>query len=114
LFFFGDDEMPVRQLAPKKPPAKASQLVSRLVSEWAHPDSSAAQPIILEEREGVNRPVHVYVVWDDWADLTAVERSEVVMEAFIQRYGQEESLNVTVAMGLTPSEADNLQIPYKD
>jgi hypothetical protein len=97
----------------RQPSPTARVLVERLTAEWKDTNSTASQPIILEERNGSDRPVHVFVVWDEWADLGGVERSEVVMEAFEQRYGRDEALNVTVAMGLTPAEAERLNIPYK-
>jgi len=105
--------MPVRQLDRRQPSPAARELVQRLAAEWRTPNSAAAQPVILEERSGPDRPMHVYVVWDEWADLSGVERSEVVMDAFEQRYGREQALNVTVAMGLTTAEAERLNIPFK-
>src|SRR5580692_8772488 len=104
--------MPVRQMGPRRPNPSARSLTDRLVAEWRAAQSSAAQPIILEQRGGPNQPVHIYVVWDDWEALSGVERSEVIMEAFEERYGKPETLNVTVAMGLTVAEADRLRIQY--
>src|SRR5438132_2656746 len=85
----GDKEftMPVKQLGPRKPTGKAMDLRDRLIAEWRNPDSRAAQPIILEERTGHDQPIHVYVVWDDWVAIGNIERSEVIMDAFEQRYG---------------------------
>lgn len=105
--------MPVKQLERRQPSPSARVLIQRLAAEWKDANSTASQPIILEERNGAQRPVHVYVVWDEWSDLGGVERSEIVMEAFEQRYGREEVLNVTVAMGLTTAEAERLNIPFK-
>ena len=105
--------MPVKQLQRHRPSPAARVLVQRLAAEWSNSSSTAPQPVILEERNGPGGPMHVYVVWDDWADLSGVERSEVVMEAFEQRYGHEQALNVTVAMGLTTQEAERLNIPFK-
>ena len=105
--------MPVKQLERHRPSPSARVLVQRLAAEWSSPSSTASQPVILEERNAPDGPMHVYVVWDDWADLSGVERSEVVMEALEQRYGREQALNVTVAMGLTTPEAERLNIPFK-
>src|SRR5579884_2324228 len=105
--------MPVRQIGPRQPTPAAQELLRRLVGEWEHPDPTATQPVIVEERDGPGQPVHVYVIWDDWADLPAAERSEIVLDAFSQRYGRDASLDVTVAMGLTPAEADRLGLPYR-
>ncbi len=105
--------MPVKQLPPKRPTPEAQLLKERLVVEWRDSNSTAVQPIILEEPGAVDDDMHVYVVWDNWAGIPNVERSEIIMDAFIERYGQEKSLNVRVAMGLTPGEADRLGIPYR-
>ena len=105
--------MPVRKLvrAPRGPGADA--LKARLVAEWRDPASAAPQPVILEEGGGPNQPVHVYVIWDDWAGVSQVERSEVIMDAFEEQFGQARAVNVTVAMGLTPDEAGRLGIHYQ-
>ncbi|MDQ3081488.1 MAG: hypothetical protein M3R07_04660 [Gemmatimonadota bacterium] len=105
--------MPVKQMGQRQPSPAAAALRERLVAEWRHPDENATQPIILEERGGANQPLHVYVVWDAWADLSGIERSELIVEAFEERYGAQQALNVTVAMGLTMSEADRLGIAYQ-
>jgi hypothetical protein len=105
--------MPVRQLGAKPSGPQTKAFKERLVAEWKNPDNTATQPVILEKRGGTNQPVHVYVVWDDWAALSDVERSEVIMEAFEEHYGHAEAMNVTVAMGLTTAEADRLGIPYR-
>lgn len=105
--------MPVRQMGPRRPNPSARNLTNRLIAEWRAQQSTADQPIILEERGGPDQPVHIYVVWDDWEALSGVERSEVIMEAFEERYGKAATLNVTVAMGLTPAEADRLGIEYQ-
>jgi hypothetical protein len=102
--------MPIRQLSRRTRDPEAQSLLERLVAEWQHPDPKASQPIILEEREGPGKTIHVYVIWDDWGSLSGVERSEIIVDAFEQRYGQQESLDLTVAMGLTPVEADRMGI----
>jgi len=88
-------------------------LLTRLVDEWQHPAPGAQQPIIIEESGGPGQPVHLYVVWDDWAPLGSIERSEVIMDAYEQVQGQSSATNVTVAMGLTPIEAERLGIRYQ-
>ncbi|MDQ2730731.1 MAG: hypothetical protein M3Y56_03650, partial [Armatimonadota bacterium] len=70
------------------------------------------EPIIVEE-SGPNSPVHLYVIWSDWAELNQQERSEIIMEAFEDVNGLENVLNVTVAMGLTPVEAKRMHIEYQ-
>ncbi len=83
-----------------------------LVAEWRDPGKTG-QPIILTEGGGQYQPVHVYVVWDKWRDLTQTERSEVIMDAMEEVRGLEEASKTTVAMGLTAEEADRMRIQYK-
>ena len=45
-----------------------------------------------------------------WQQLSQLECSEIIMEAFEERYGQKQGLSVTVAMGLNPTETDRLEI----
>ncbi len=105
--------MPVKKLVRSGPSPAAQGLYDRLVQEWRHPDAAAHQPIILEETAGAGQPVHIYVVWDDWAGLGSIDRSEVVMDAYEEVHGKAHSANVTVAMGLTPAEAERLGIQYR-
>lgn len=106
--------MPVKKLVRPDPSPATEVLRDRLVREWRRPDPAAEQPIILEESAGAGQPVHLYVVWDDWSPLGTIERSEVIMDAYEQVHGRARSANVTVAVGLTPAEADRLGIPYRD
>src|SRR5436309_6441134 len=105
--------MPVKKLVRSGPSPAAQALLNRLVDEWRQPASGAQQPIIIEESGGQAQPVHLYVIWDDWAPLGSIERSEVIMDAYEQVQGRAAAANVTVAMGLTPIEADRLGIRYR-
>lgn len=105
--------MPVRKLVRSGPSPTGQALLARLVDEWQRPAPGAQQPIIVEESGGQGQPVHLYAVWDDWAPLGTIERSEVIMDAYEQVQGQGGTTNVTVAMGLTPIEAERLGIRYR-
>lgn len=105
--------MPVKKLIKRGPSPEAAELTRRLVSEWRARNSKAEQPIILEETGGANQPMHVYVIWDEWDDLSQAERSSVIMDAFEERYGKTKSLNVTVAVGLTSAEAQRMGLEYQ-
>lgn len=105
--------MPVKKFIRVPQSANAVSLCQRLAAEWANPASIAAQPVILEERRGANQPLHVYVIWDEWAPLSMVERSEVIMDAYEDHYGVGPALEVTVAMGLTEAEAGRMGIGYQ-
>ncbi len=104
--------MPVRNLQQAGQHADYDRLLDALCREWQHPDPGAIEPVILEERDGAGRLMHFYVVWDEWGELDAVERSAMIMDAANQRYGATGTGNVTIAMGLTKAEADRLRIKY--
>jgi hypothetical protein len=105
--------MPVKKLVRVPASPLADTLRRRLLDEWRNPASTAAQPVILEDRGGANQPLHVYVIWDDWAGLGAIERSEIILDAYEDKYGPGSAVNVTVAMGLTKLEADRLGISFQ-
>lgn len=102
--------MPVKPYSPMRPPEQ-SKLTSRLAKEWTTP-TNAAEPVILEEsdRGGV---VHVYVVWGDWAQLTREQRGEIIMDAAERVKPRDQLLKITIAMGLTPDEADRFGINWR-
>lgn len=104
--------MPVTKRSRPAPSPAGQALLNRLVAEWRQPTPGAQQPIIIEEAASQNLPVHLYVIWDDWAPLGSIERSEIIMDAYEQLHGRGGAVNVTVAMGLTPEEADRLGIHY--
>jgi len=43
---------------------------------------------------------HVEVVWSAWDDMTREERSELVVEAYYQAFGNEKGLQLNLAVGL--------------
>jgi hypothetical protein len=101
--------MPVKPLHPRKSSAAGQELKRLLVQEWRE-NNATGQPVILIEDTG--RATHVFVVWDQWSALTREERSEVIMEAYEEVVGLDKSFNVTVALGLTPVEAERMNIKY--
>jgi hypothetical protein len=91
---------------------KHQLLQAELIQEWSHPRREASEPIIIEDRQGQQGPVHVYVIWQDWSGLDQIERSEIIMSACEQARGADFALGVTVAMGLTVREAERMRIAY--
>ena len=92
------------------------QLLDRLKSEWGQPDPSVAEPIIIETVDRLRPqqvPTHLYVIWSEWEDLPSRRRSEMIMDAYESVKGRTWALNVTLAMGLTPEEAQRLGIRYE-
>jgi hypothetical protein len=105
--------VPVRQFKYKATrSADHDDLVKRLAHEWAKKTASTAtEPVILEEKkDGV--VIHVYVVWSDWAELDREQRGDVIMEAAERVIKLPGILDITIAMGLTPDEADRFKLKW--
>ena len=105
--------MPIRELLRYQPSAEYAALKTRLIDEWRNPNSSNQQPIIIVEQKTRYASLNVFVIWDEWRDMEQLERSEMIMDAYREVFGQEASYNVTVAMGLTQKEAERMKIHYK-
>jgi len=104
--------MPVRELRRRQPTPAAAELTRLIVQEWQHPTEKPDQPIVLLDRSAPGGARHVFVVWDRWGNLEQLQRSEAIMDAAEAVLGKEESLKVTVAMGLTKEEAKRLNIRF--
>jgi hypothetical protein len=104
--------MPVKSYNPSRP-ADMQVLVDRLAAEWESPDPAAAEPVILQEPNHKGDVVRVYVVWSDWAHLDRERRGEVIMDAAERVKPMPDVLKITIAMGLTPDEADRFKIRWR-
>lgn len=91
---------------------RQAHLAEVLEAEWQNPQNT--EPLIIEERPRQDAPPnHIYVVWQEWSDLTPLERSRVIFAAYSQKLGRENEAflqEVTLAMGLTPDEAKRMNI----
>src|SRR5436190_8652395 len=89
---------------------------SKLVAELAPAlRDNAVIPGIVVKNQPVpgSRYRHLTVVWDKWASVPQVDRGKIILDAFEQGLGSEEKwrvLEVTLAVGLTTSEAHKLKI----
>ena len=104
--------MPVYQYTPTRP-ADQSRLVDALAEEWRTPDPAATEPVILEEPDAKGAVVHVYVVWSAWGHLDRINRGEVIMDAAERVKAPGDVLKITIAMGLTPEEADRFGLKWR-
>ena len=82
-------------------------------AEWKSPNVGATEPVVVEEADAKGNVVHVYVVWSDWAQLNRERRGEIIMEAAERVMPIDDVLKVTIAMGLTPDEADSLGLKWR-
>ena len=80
----------------------------RLIDEWQGRPGVQPLPDILEEKDAGNRIVHVTVTWDEWSDLDAQTRSELIVDALQEVKGQAAIVDLSLAMGLTRAEAARL------
>ena len=100
--------MPVRSMpVPGKNPTD-QDLTDRLIAEWRNPDSSAQEPLIVVQGGPHDRPTRVFVVWQEWANLNQQQRSAIIMDAAEFVLGQQGSFEITIAMGLTREEAQQM------
>jgi hypothetical protein len=83
------------------------RLKQRLIAEWRDQENIEPRPTIVQEQDESGVVVHVYVIWDEWMNMTQEERSAVITDAYWEAFG-EAGLALTVAMGLLPDEAHRL------
>ena len=103
--------MPVKRRLQRTQSADALELTRLLHNEWTKPKKSG-QPLIIVEGSK-NEPLHIYVIWNKWAELTQAERSEIIMDVVDNLAGKNTlpaNSPVTVAMGLTTEEAERMGI----
>ena len=84
----------------------------RLIDEMRHPQPGTAEPILILESQGQQTPTHLYVIWSEWGQLTQLERSEIVLEAYREAKGNSLASQLRVALGLTREEAARMGIEY--
>lgn len=100
--------MPVRDTLRTRGVAAEATLRAELVDELTNPKSSGEPDIVIERPNPSTS--HVFVIWSRWRKLEQTVRSRIILDAYREAVGDEEALKVTVAMGLTPSEAKRLGV----
>lgn len=96
--------MPVETRKLKSDPPGYTALVAKLEKELD--GTSKTGPRIIEE-EQFGKRIHVTVIWAAWKDLPPEERGRAIMDAY-ERARPDDVLRITIALGLTPAEADRL------
>ena|SRR5690606_437137 len=95
----------------RTPSSNFTNLTVRLLDEFRQPSADPKQqPNIIAEPPEPAPISRLVVIWDDWSDLSAQERSQIIMEAYTQYVGIHDAVKVSIAMGLTSTEAAKLQI----
>lgn len=98
--------MPVRDRLRSNEVDGEETLRAELKTELENPKSSGEPDIVIERPNPSTS--HLFVIWSKWSDLEQMVRSRIILDAYTAVKGEEEAIKVTVAMGLTPSEADRL------
>lgn len=99
-----------QRIYPKNPIYEA--FGQRLIEELRNPQPGTAEPIMILEAQGQSTPTHLYVIWSEWGQLTQLERSEIVLEAYREAKGNSFASQLRVALGLTPEEAERMGIDH--
>ncbi len=92
-----------------KPQREWPMLVEALAAELRSPKKGHPILVIEEPVRGVPR-FQTTVVWARWADVPTEDRAGVILDAYEQALGAEKMLQVSLALGLTPTEAKRLGI----
>jgi hypothetical protein len=107
--------MPFKKITNIRHRPESDLLRDKLIAEWNHPtEGDTSKPQIFQKGGGRSRdPIHLYVIWEDWADIPASQRSEIVMDAAEAVMDKATLMQVTVAFGLTQQEADRLGLKFE-
>ncbi|GAB4459961.1 MAG: hypothetical protein OHK0029_23210 [Armatimonadaceae bacterium] len=102
---------------------KAAELEKRLTEEWkgsgAVPSGEdAGAPVLIEDEQPArihvdSKPLHLYVIWEEWDGLSHQERSEIIMDSYEATHDVRDVVRVTLAMGLTGAEAGKMGLEYR-
>ncbi len=108
--------MAVRKLTPTSIDSREEvALRAAIAAEITRPDDTpppADAPVIFrEDSDDTYNYTHWYAVWDRFREVDPEVRSRVLLRAVEDALGREEALRVTIAMGLTRTEADAMGLP---
>jgi hypothetical protein len=80
-------------------------LKARLIDEWFGKQGVQSIPDILEKKNSHGQTIHIQIIWDEWHDLDAITRSELIVDVFEIVKGQKALIELVLAVGLTRAEA---------
>ena len=72
-------------------------------------EQSGERPVIFETPTGLGDRFRVTVAWDQWKELAVEDRNKIIMEAY-RRVLTSDSVNVSLALGLTRDQYDKMTI----
>lgn len=83
-----------------------------LAKELRNPAPGTSEPLVaIEPLDEKNS--RVIVIWDAWHNLPRQERTDVIIDAYEAAFGTDAALNVSLATGLTPTEADRMGFRFE-
>ncbi len=103
--------MPIKKVK-ERIPSQQRDLLDRLVKEFKEEGTPEPRPRIIvegEEKEEAG-PIHIFVLWEEWCDLSLRDRSKLILEAYRKTADPSFVPRVTAALGLTEEEAPNFGI----
>ncbi|GIK15400.1 MAG: hypothetical protein BroJett003_03640 [Planctomycetota bacterium] len=101
-----------RKRIPARPRHSHPELVNILAEELRKEGVSSTPeiPTIYEEELPYGAGLHVKVIWSRWGKVPLEERGAIILDAYEQAGMGQERKRILVAMGLTPDEAQRLQM----
>ena len=100
--------MPVR-IGLGRPEVEGEQSLREEIKTELLSAKPTGEPVIIIDRPHAGT-THLYVIWSKWGRLEQRVRSRIIFDAFAEAKGVHDAGEVTVAMGLTPDEAEQLGI----
>jgi len=92
-----------------------AEFLEALEVELRRDEQASAPPgaptFLMEESDTPDNYTHWYVVWDRFGEVDNEERSRLILTAVRDVLGKTEALRVTIAMGFTPDEAREMELP---
>ena len=98
--------MPVRDSLTQSTLPRDTELQGELEEELRSPKASGEPDIVIERPH--SSTIHLVVIWSKFQGIEQVVRSSIILDAFTAVKGIPEAQKVTVAMGLTPDEAQRM------
>jgi len=102
-----------RQKSSAKPTHNRPDLVQILVEELKKSGISNTPdtPTIYEDEQRFTDSLHVTVVWNAWTSVPIDDRGAIILDAYHEAGFEDEMRRITVALGVTPKEAEKLGRP---